>query len=221
MKILLADDHPIVRAGLKMLLERLHGGHEVIEASDYPEAMQICREHQDLKVILLDLLMPGMDNLDGLKRLHELANDTPIVILSASEEPTKVRECLNNGARGYIPKSSSEEVFHSALQLVLSGGTYLPPTLLNQKPNDEPGTRRGEEAKSTASRRSTGQVPALTRRQIEVLGLLVLGKSNKQIAAVLKISEATVHTHVNVIFKVLDVKNRTEAVHVASQFGLT
>jgi len=218
MKFLLADDHPMVRMGLKMMLNRIHRRAEIIEARDYIEARQVCSQHTGLSLILLDRVMPGMGGLEGLASLREQAPDTPIVVMSASEEPDHVWESLQNGAQGYIPKSSSEEIMRGALQLVLSGGTYLPPTLLRNS-RAEP---LNDSSKTWAfDVPSVSQSSELTKRQREVLALLVKGKSNKQIAGTLGIAEATVHTHVNAIFRILNVNNRTQAVHVVSKLDLS
>lgn len=213
MKILLADDHFMVRVGLKLLLTRLIPGAVIIEARDYTQALSACAQHNDLRLILLDRLMPGMDERLGLIKLREALPDVPLVILSASEDSSHIWESLEAGARGYIPKSSTEEVMQSALQLVLSGGTYLPPALI---------VRARDTAATSAplSAQPAAKAPNLTARQIEVLKLLVTGRSNKQIANSLNISEATVCTHVNAIFRILDVNNRTEAVHAAARCGV-
>lgn len=212
MKILLADDHPMVRTALKLLLSRLFKESEIVEAHDYNEAILQCNNQNNLKLILLDLMMPGMGHKEGLQLIHEASNNAPVIILSAIEDPEMVWDSLDKGAKGYVPKSSSEEILQSAIQLVLSGGTYLPQTLLEHR----------HTATKTKKHLSKKALPAyLTKRQHEVLNLLVMGKSNKQIARDLSISCATVNAHVNTIFRSLQVNNRTEAVSVAIKHGLT
>lgn len=215
MNILLADDHPLVRVGIRMLLTRLHEKPRIIEASDYPETLRLCAEYPNLDLILLDRMMPGMSGSDGLRRLRAQAPNTPIVIMSVLEDAEHVWECLEEGARGYIPKSSSEEVMRSALQLVMSGGIYLPPSLLPQKRD-----REFDSNGMTAHMPMDVGRTAMTQRQLDVLRLLALGKSNKHIANELKISQATVCTHVHAIYRTLNVKNRTEATHAAMTRGL-
>lgn len=221
MKILLADDHPLVREGLKLLLQRLDTNVFIIEAHDYPEALQKVAEHTDLDLVVLDRCMPGMDGHGGLRVLREHIPDTPIVVLSASENPAHAWESLESGARGYIPKSCGKEIMLSALQLVLSGGTYLPTTLLNQQPLSPAAKFSHRGAASVPGVEGTAQALGLTLRQLEVLAFLIRGKTNKKIAQELNITEATVSAHVNAIFKALNVNNRTEAVHVAASLGLT
>jgi DNA-binding NarL/FixJ family response regulator len=221
MKILLADDHPMVREGLKLLLKRLDTDVIIIEAHDYPDAMRSALEHADLNLVVLDRSMPGMDSHGGLRALRQHIPDTPIVVVSASEDPAHVWQSLESGARGYIPKSCGKEVMFNALRLVLSGGTYLPPTLLKQPPLSASAKHAQKSALAASDIEVTAQSLGLTLRQLEVLAFLIRGKPNKKIAQDLDISEATVRTHVNAIFKALGVNNRTEAVHVAASLGLT
>lgn len=211
MKILLADDHPLVREGIKLLLLRLDQCADIVEAHDYLHALRCADEHEDLQLIILDRSMPGMDGSGGLRAVRERLPDTPVVVLSASEDPEHVREALECGARGYISKSCAREIMLSAMRLVLSGGTYLPPTLLQRRGTAPPAAAGGDAASAQ---------PELTTRQLEVFALLIQGKTNKMIARILDISEATVRTHINAIFKALKVNNRTEAVHVATRSGL-
>lgn len=221
MKILLADDHPMVREGLKFLLKRLDADVFVIEAHDYPEAMQLAAANADLDLVVLDRFMPGMGGHKGLCTLHQHIPNTPIVVLSASEDPAHVWEALESGARGYIHKSCGKEVMLNALRLVLSGGAYLPPTLLKPQPLSPVGKHAQNLTTPATDVEDAAQTLGLTLRQLEILAFLVRGKPNKKIALDLDISEATVRTHVNAIFKALGVNNRTEAVHVAASQGLT
>ena len=158
--------------------------------------------------MLLDLDMPGKTEASGIRALHERFPAMRIVVLSATDDPEHVMGALGEGASGYIPKSSSQTVMLKALELVMSGGTYLPDTLLNkqQKPTDQ-------------TERSVS-ISMLTPRQIEVLCLLALGKTNKHIANHLGISEATVRTHITAIFKALNASNRLQAVRAGTRLGL-
>lgn len=210
MKILLADDHCMVRAGLRLLMTRLFPDVRIIEASDYAQALQLCSAHPDCLLILLDRQMPGMHDGSGLRAMCERAGDTPVVVLSASEDSAHVREAIDCGARGYLPKSTTESILFGALQLVLSGGTYLPTSLLS---------RVHAAAPAAADAHST-KPPILTRRQVDILASLARGDTNKDIAREFGISTATVQTHINAIFRALSVNNRTRAVHIASQLGL-
>ena len=222
MKILLADDHGMVRVGLRLFLQRLFEGGEVLECRNYAEAIAACLEPPDLDLILFDRFMPGLEQADSLQKFLVAAGTVPVVMISASEDPAHIWQALDGGARGYIPKTSSEEVMTHALKLVMSGGTYLPPNLIASHRGETMNVRKNNERPAQGSSIEPGsRFPVeLTQRQREVLRLLVYGKSNKQIADSLNISEATVHTHVNAIFKTLNVKNRTTAARRAAELGL-
>jgi DNA-binding NarL/FixJ family response regulator len=213
MKILIADDHALFREGLRHVLSQLGDQVTIVEASDFPQALAAVEQTGDIAVVLLDLAMPGMAWNDGLSRLKELLPETvPIVILSASDDRRHVLQAVNLGAAGFIPKTSSSRVMISALKLVLSGGVYLPPALLQQG---------GQGLDGLGPVASGGGVSFLTPRQREVLALLGEGQSNKEIARVLTLAEGTVKLHVTAILKALDVNNRTRAVVAAAQLGLT
>lgn len=215
-KILLADDHALVREGLRHVLCRLDSEIVIIEAANCNEALQTAERHTDFDLVLLDIAMPGMDGLKGLERLRERLPSTPIVMLSASEDASLVREALQRGAQGFIPKSSTGNVMLSALRLIFSGGVYLPPSLLCQPSvptNVVPASDGG-----LLDRADAGL--GLTQRQREVLALMVKGNTNKEIARALNMSETTVRTHTTAIFRVLNVTNRTQAGHVAAKRGL-
>ncbi len=217
MKILIADDHELFRDGLRHVLEQLEADVHVVEASDYRQAIATAESEEDIDVVLLDLAMPGMPWGEGLQALRErLPSTVPLIVLSASDDRRHVLQAVNLGAAGFIPKTSSSRVMLSALKLVLSGGVYLPPALLEQSASaggagESPGAPFG--AENAAS--------FLTPRQREVLALLGQGKSNKEIARVLQLAEGTVKLHVTAILKALNVNNRTRAVVAASQLGLT
>ena len=215
MKILLVDDHTLVREGLRHVLVRLGNDVAIMEAADCHEALQIVARDTDFDVILLDVAMPGMNGLEGLERLRERLPSTPIVMLSASEDAGMVRGALRRGAQGFIPKSSSGNVMLGALRLVFSGGIYLPPSLVSRPRAAASGA--ASSAGGVAGRADTGL--GLTLRQRDVLALMVKGKTNKEIARLLNMSETTVRTHATAIFRVLNVSNRTQAGHVAAQRG--
>ncbi|SIS84181.1 two component transcriptional regulator, LuxR family [Insolitispirillum peregrinum] len=227
-RVLIADDHELFRDGLRLVLNELGPDVEVVEASCYEEILSRIDNGPVVDVLLLDLVMPGRTWTDVLRSLKERAPSLPVVILSASEDRRLVLEAVRLGAAGFIPKTSSSRVMLSALRLVLSGGVYLPPTLI-----DEPSPMSAHAQDPTAalaglshhgvplaSTAEHGDVSPLTPRQREVLALLGQGKSNKEIARILDLSEGTVKLHVTAILKALNVSNRTGAVVAASRLGL-
>ncbi len=209
MRVLVADDHPLFREGIKPLLAKLDEAVEILEAADYPAAYAALERAGGVDLALIDLYMPGMHGREGILRIRRVFPDVPLVILSASEEPEDIQQLLDLGALGYITKSSPGEVILQALRLVLAGGIYLPPKLLGARPSPE-------EAPTPARQK----VP-LTARQQEVLRELAQGKSNRQIAESLQVTEGTVKIHLATIFRRLGVSNRTEAVLAAQRMHLT
>lgn len=211
MKILIADDHELFRDGLRHVLDQLEGPLSIVEASDFSQALALIQGEGDIDIVLLDLGMPGMAWNEALARMKDMVSrDVPIIVLSASDDRRHVLQAVNLGAAGFIPKTSSSRVMLSALKLVLSGGVYLPPALLEQ----------GNSGDGNGAMVSESAVAFLTPRQREVLALLGQGKSNKEIARVLQLAEGTVKLHVTAILKALNVNNRTRAVVAASQLGL-
>jgi DNA-binding NarL/FixJ family response regulator len=214
MRILIGDDHLLFREGLRRLLEQLSADATFMDASTFDEALKLVQNHDEVfDLILIDLQMPGWPGFSGLEQVCTTACDTPVVVVSASESQSDVRNSLDAGAAGFIPKSSSVKIMLSALNLVFSGGIYLPPSAIHADvaakatPVSHDSDHNGD--------RGTGH--QLTQRQWEVLNCLREGKSNKQIAYELGLSEGTVKIHVTAIFKSLGVKNRTQAVIVASE----
>jgi DNA-binding NarL/FixJ family response regulator len=208
MKILLADDHPLFREGVKPVLFKLDRRVSLIEAHDYPSAFKAMHKAKEVDLALLDLYMPGMAGLDGVTRFRAAFPDIPVVVLSASEQVEDIQKLLASGALGYITKASPSDVILEALQQVLAGGIYVPPSLIELPSEAE------KSAKPLASH------PALTARQLEVLREMAKGLSNRQIGEVLQVTEGTVKLHVTSIFRLLRVNNRTEAVLVIQKMGL-
>ncbi len=212
MKILLADDHELFRDGLRHVLDQLGYSLTIVEASNFTQAIDLAGSESDIDILLLDLGMPGVPWTEGLQTLRQvLPERVPVIVLSASDDRRHVLQAVNLGAAGFIPKTSSSRVMLSALKLVLSGGVYLPPALLEQS------VSHAEELPPATD----SAISFLTPRQREVLALLGQGKSNKEIARVLELAEGTVKLHVTAILKALNVNNRTRAVVAASQMGLT
>ena len=210
MKLLVIDDHPVLRDGLTALLKQSGPGTEVFQASSADEGLKLVEQHNDFDAVLLDLLMPGLGGFSAISEFGKMRPDLPVVVLSSSEDPKDVHRALSLGALGYVPKSASSHVLLSAIRLVLSGELYVPPLVLNKQSSIigrvESGIQNG------AGR--------LTERQVEVLGLLSKGQPNKTIATTLDLSEKTVKAHVTAIFRALNVVNRTQAAQVGRVAGL-
>ena len=216
-KILAVDDHALIREALRGVLKELKGDATVLEASSCSQAMQVIAEHPDLELILLDLNLPDRDGFSVLAELGERYPAISVVVLSAQQDRGSVVKALDLGALGFIPKSGQREVMLSALQLVFAGGIYIPPEILAR---DDSSARQRDEKPPVANRPSVSPADVgLTERQVDVLSLMMQGKSNKAICRVLNLAEPTVKNHVTAILKALEVSNRTEAVIAAGQFG--
>ncbi len=214
LRIIVADEHPLIRIGLQEFLTRLSDEVEILEAKSLEDALETLDREGPFDLIITDLLVQAMKGFDGLRQLHQKAPDIPVVVLSVKDSAHDVRSAIEAGAMGFIPKTSSPEVMVNALKLVLSGGVYLPPIVL-----------RGESGRTSAALGGEGGGEAalshLTPRQREVLALLAQGKTNKQIANELGLAAGTVKVHMSRILKALNVHNRTQAVIAASQFAKT
>lgn len=215
MKVLVVDDHPLIREALRQVLRALAKDIELVEAGSAQEALAAADRSNGLDLILLDLTLPGRDGHEVLLELRERYPSFPVVVLSASDQFEVVMRALDAGAMGFIPKTSSNEVLIGALRLVLSGGVYLPAEVLRHS------TAPDLVSKSTAAASSVGHRDlGLTERQAQVLALVVQGKPNKIICRELNLAEGTVKIHVTAILKALGVANRTQAVIAVGKLGL-
>jgi DNA-binding NarL/FixJ family response regulator len=217
MKFLLIDDHVLIREALRGVLKDLRRDAAVLEAADCRQAERLVEEHADLEVILLDLNLPDGDGFRLLAQLREHYPDISIVVLSASNDRDKVVRALDLGAVGFIPKSARHAVMVGALELVLSGGIYIPPEILGHDAVLLPNSAAKQVA--TDRLRVSPADCGLTKRQVQVLALMMQGKSNKAICRVLELAEPTVKNHVAAILKALKVKNRTEAAMAVVEHG--
>jgi DNA-binding NarL/FixJ family response regulator len=197
-KVLLADDHALFKDGLRHILRNLNTQVTLLEACDYASLEVLLQQHPDADLALVDLNMPGR-RIGGIEALMAMAPTVPLVVLSGTEDALVIRQLLDAGVMGYIAKRETADVMLSALRIVLSGGIYVPPSLLKQPA-------------------SAGET--LTARQIDVLIQLCAGKSNKLIGRELAMSEGTVKSHIASIYRTLNVSNRTQATRVAIALGL-
>ena len=210
-RVLVADDHPLYRDALSNLVRAAFDDVEVSECEDLGSALQLLRRDV-IDLILLDLSMPDAEGLEGLRRLRDASPAIPVIICSAHDNPEMVRDSFRLGVSGYLPKSSGTAVTRHALQLVRSGGVYVPSQALGEAVADD--AMSGQGARSDQVEGSHGN---LTPRQLAVLGLLEQGMSNKAIARELDIGEITVKAHVSAILRKLGVDNRVQAVLAASK----
>jgi two-component system NarL family response regulator len=199
-RILIADDHSVVREGLVSLVKRKSDMTVVAEASNGREAVDLWKEHRP-DVALLDLRMPELDGVGAIKEIRELDPNAHILVLTTFDGDEDIYRAIKAGAKGYLLKDTAREALMDSIRRVNAGETCIPSTLA-----------------AKLADRVSGE--ALSAREIEVLQRIAAGKSNKEIGAELFISEGTVKTHVKSIFSKLDVMSRTEAVATATRRGL-
>jgi DNA-binding NarL/FixJ family response regulator len=216
-KILVVDDHPLIREALRQVLQALDQQLDMLEAQSCEEALDLTRGHPDISLILLDLALPGQDGFETLRRLRDEFPGIPVVVLSASDQPDTVMRAIDGGAMGYIPKTSSSQLLLNALRLVLSGAIYLPLEVLRKEQEIAPAA---PPAPTSPAELRDPRTIGLTARQAQVLALLLQGKPNKLICRDLNLAEGTVKIHVTAILKALGVANRTQAVIAVSKLGL-
>lgn len=215
MVVLIADDHALFRYGISLALESLYGKEvTILQASNAEETRRIAHETAGLDLILLDLQMPGLNGISDLKRFIETLPPVPVVIVSGSRQRATIRSAIEAGARGYVLKSSNGEILKHVLPLVLSGELYVPAQAVateEQQPEGFEGSPLDEGGDFNPDFKS------LTPRETQVLKLLTLGYSNKEIARSLGMLEGTVKVHVKSIMKKLGVNNRTQAAIAANR----
>jgi DNA-binding NarL/FixJ family response regulator len=212
LKILVVDDHPLVREAMAQLVTQLDGDVKVFEARDCAAGLEAARVEGDLDLVLLDLNLPGLRGIPALERFREEHPAAPVVIVSMFRDRETVNEAIRCGAMGFIPKSSNRDTIVNALRLVLSGSVYVPPEA-------GVGEDRTESAPPLVHARSAVEL-GLTPRQGQVLALLMKGRSNKEICRDLGLAERTVKGHMSAVLNTLRVSSRTQAVIAAGALGL-
>ena len=215
MRILIADDHRLIVEGVKIKLAELGAGTEFSVAMDVDQLRHSLQHDPAPDLALIDLAMPGGDGHAHLAETIRQLPGVPVIVLSGSEDPALMKALLAMGVQGFIPKAYSPEVMLSAVRLVLCGGVYVPPLLL-QELDDATKTASPDEVAASMEERLR---KLLTERQVDVLRLLSQGKPNKVIAHNLGISEGTVKIHLAAIFRALKVRNRVEAAVASRQIS--
>lgn len=222
MRIILADDHSLVRDSLRQYLELLAEGVEIVEAGSLPEVLRRAGEAFDL--VLLDLQMPGMAGPRSVADVRAAFAASPIVVISGFTDPSVIRAAMAHGANGYIPKTARGKSLVNALKLVMEGETYLPPSLLAEEaqaapvfetPQPPPELKTG----SGAVDGFNGGFEKLSQREAGVLRLLMSGKTNKEIGRDLDLQEVTVKVHLRNVYRKIKATNRTDAVRIALTQG--
>jgi DNA-binding NarL/FixJ family response regulator len=211
MKVLIVDDHALIREALHAVLKQLKREAVIFEASNSRRAMHIVEEHPDISLILLDINLPDRDGFSVLRELRDRYATIAIIILSSSDDQDAVKRAFKLGALGFIPKTTEREVMLNAIKLVFAGGIYIPSEILEKATS--PGLTN-----KLATRDSLKGL-GLTDRQIEVVALLMKGKSNKVIAKTLNMAVPTVKNHITAVLKALSVTSRTEAVIKVGKMG--
>lgn len=212
MKVLLADDHSIVRTALKYILSELSDELDVVEARNVADIHSALAVHSDgFDLVMMDLRMPGMDgSTQAIAEIVEAVKGTPVCVFTVSEDLDEMRAVLAGGVRAYIPKTTDDGLIATILKLVLSGGSYVPPVLGGAAVTL--GSAPTQQLSKTPDRVAKDLFPELTRRQREVLILLAEGLSNQEIGDRLDLNLSTVKSHVTAILRTLNVENRTQAV---------
>jgi len=208
MKVLIVDDHPLFHEGLQFILSDLADGLEFDNAAGVKSIPSDSIKSADL--ILLDLQTVDSKGIDSLRYVRQSDPSGSVVIISSDDDQDLIRECIENGAAGFIPKTSKPKVLVAALRLILAGGLYLPPQAAMESISD---LKCGNGSKP-------GRSGGLTTRQLHALLLVAKGNSNMNIAETMGITEGTVKLHLSAAFKTLNVKNRTEAVYALSKMGV-
>jgi DNA-binding NarL/FixJ family response regulator len=212
-KLLIVDDHGLVREGLKAILAQSDLDAQCIEAWDEASIWQQLLQHTNLDMVLLDIQLPGLSGLELLKRIAKERPQLPIIMLSADHDSNTVSQALQFGATGFLPKSSLNQVLISAIRLVLAGGIYIPPEALLKSASNSATLH-------ASNQHATLESLALTGRQADVLRLLIRGMSNKLISREIDLAEATVKIHIRGILRSLNVTSRTEALVKLANMGI-
>ena len=204
MKILIADEHALFRDNAARFISEISNESVVLQVSTFSQSVKILEKEQNIDLIIIDadMLLPHV--LQNIEKLQSLTNAPRIVVISASEDVEQIKKIIKTGITGYIPRQTDLSIFKQAITDILKGGTYIPKGL--------------QDIESDFTDKVTGK--KLTNRQSQVLDLIAQGKSNKQIAYEMGVSEATVKLHINALLRSLKVTNRTQAVITAQKIGL-
>ena len=211
LRILIADDHDLVRDGLKPFLEELDDAVDINEAATFNDVWSLITDGDPFDLVLLDLKMPGMAGSVSVKDIIDNAKPAKVVILSGQYEREDIEQTLKDGGSGYIPKTMSGSNITNALKFVLAGQTFVPPEILNAPAADDNGL---DVIKG-------GVLEKLSRRERDILGGVIAGQTNKEIARERDLEEITVKVHLRNVYKKIRASNRADAVRIALENGWT
>lgn len=212
-KVLMVDDHALFRDGMRYVLQQLADEVEVIDSGNFADGMQQAANNPDLDLALLDLHMPGSEGVRSILAFHQSNPSIPLVVVSGSDQREDIERVMEYGAMGFISKMSSSKIMLAALRMVMDGGVYLPPQLLQQ-------AMIGLDQGVVTDRRSDrANKNGLTARQMQTLQYLAEGLSNKEISNKMNLAEGTVKIHTAAVYQALRVSSRLEAVNAARRLG--
>lgn len=221
MKFLVADDHELYLQGLEFVLKKEYPDAKLSLAGDYAEILRLIEKDKNFDLLITDLAMPGGNWLESLQKIHNLAPEMPIIVVSAVFDKEVLQKTYNIGVSGYVSKSFPNNIIISAINLVLAGGMYIPPDLVKMSVKTAP-EQLSDLIKNfdNSNKKNINEEKLLTPRQLEVLQCLADGMSNKQIAYKLGLSEGTVKIHITLLMRALNVTNRVAAVRAGEKAGL-
>lgn len=213
LKLLVVEDHALVREGLVRLLGQIEERATVLESEDFESALTVLDSAGEFDLVLLDLALPGIDGFAGLDILRRRYPAMPVAVVSAFDDTPTITRVLNLGASGFIPKAFSGEALLSAVREILAGNIF--------RPSGQQGSRLDDATPVPPSKISVRPDEiGITDRQAQVLALMVRGLSNRDIADQLELSEGTVKIHATAVFKALGVNSRTQALVAVARYGI-
>jgi len=213
MRILIVDDHALVRRGMSYVVKEGFPDADVAEAGSSAEALEILRGGPDVDLALVDVRMPDFDGLELLRSIKAEWAEMPVIMLSTYENAPYVKRALADGAAGYLLKDATPEDLSQAINVAMSGsGNVLSPRVIQNLFEDQESSNAGANGRRSEY--------SLTQREHDILALLAEGRSNREIAGRLYLSEKTVKAHLAAIFRKLGVTNRTQAAMMAVQMGV-
>ena len=207
MKVLITDEHSLFRDGVSLRLKQINQDITILQTSNLEDMQKTLSREANIDILILDIDLANSNITETINKIKTASSNTKIVAISSSEDTRDIKKILAFGVKGYIPKRSDGNILSGALKLILDGGTYIPPEMI-------------ENIGDLSYHLNIPLKKNLTNRQSQVLDLIAQGKSNKQIAYDMGVSEATVKLHINALLRSLKVNNRTQAVVTAQKMGL-